>query len=130
MQNRLFFIFLAQFYKEILNASYLNESNLNTYKEEWIAWLTEYARKLSLENINNQGRIREMNLVNPKYVLRNYMAQLAIEAGEKGTYTLITELYELLKNPYAEQKNSEKWFVKRPLWALDTIGCSQLSCSS
>ncbi len=121
---------LNSFYKEILNASYLNESNLNTYKEEWIAWLTEYARKLSLENINNQGRIREMNLVNPKYVLRNYMAQLAIEAGEKGTYTLITELYELLKNPYAEQKNSEKWFVKRPLWALDTIGCSQLSCSS
>ena len=71
-----------------------------------------------------------MNLVNPKYVLRNYMAQLAIEAADKGDYTVISELFNLLKNPYEEQEEFEKWFVKRPDWARHKVGCSMLSCSS
>ena len=71
-----------------------------------------------------------MNNVNPKYVLRNYMAQLAIESADKGNYSLIEELYQLLKKPYNEQPDNEKWFVKRPEWARDKVGCSMLSCSS
>ena len=71
-----------------------------------------------------------MNAVNPKYVLRNYMAQLAIEAAEKGDYSLIDELFVLLKNPYDEQPNAERWFAKRPEWARHKVGCSMLSCSS
>jgi uncharacterized protein YdiU (UPF0061 family) len=71
-----------------------------------------------------------MNTINPKYVLRNYMAQLAIEAAEKEDYTLIDELYTLLKNPYDEQPQYEKWFAKRPDWARHKVGCSMLSCSS
>lgn len=71
-----------------------------------------------------------MNAINPKYVLRNYMAQLAIEAAEKEDYTLIDELYTLLKNPYDEQPQYEKWFAKRPDWARHKVGCSMLSCSS
>jgi uncharacterized protein YdiU (UPF0061 family) len=58
------------------------------------------------------------------------MAQLAIEAAEKEDYTLIDELYTLLKKPYDEQPNYEKWFAKRPDWARDKVGCSMLSCSS
>ena len=71
-----------------------------------------------------------MNNVNPKYVLRNYMAQLAIEAAEKEDYTVIDELYQLLKKPYSEQPKQHKWFAKRPEWAKDKVGCSMLSCSS
>ena len=71
-----------------------------------------------------------MNLVNPKYVLRNYMAQMAIEAAEKEDFSVINELYVLLKNPYDEQLEHEKWFAKRPEWARNKIGCSMLSCSS
>ena len=71
-----------------------------------------------------------MNLVNPKYVLRNYMAQLAIEAAEKEDYSVIEELHKMLQNPYDEQPEFEKWFVKRPNWALEKVGCSTLSCSS
>ncbi len=71
-----------------------------------------------------------MNLVNPKYVLRNYMAQLAIEAADEGDYTLIEELFEMLKKPYDEQPQYQKWFAKRPDWARTKIGCSMLSCSS
>ena len=68
---------------------------------------------------------------NPKYVLRNWMAQLAIDEAEKGDYSVAKELYKLLKNPYDEQsKFEEKWFQKRPEWAKNRVGCSMLSCSS
>ena len=58
------------------------------------------------------------------------MAQLAIDDANNGDYNLIGDLYELLKNPYAEQPENEKWFTKRPEWARNKIGCSKLSCSS
>ncbi len=71
-----------------------------------------------------------MNTVNPKYVFRNYMAQLAIDDADKGGYKLIDELFQMLKKPYDEQPKNEKWFAKRPDWARDKVGCSMLSCSS
>lgn len=117
-------------YKMIKGASYLVGELFASFKDNWMSWLQEYADKLKTENQNKAERIAKMNAVNPKYVLRNYMAQLAIEAAEKGNYELINELYELLKNPYDEQPDMEKWFAKRPDWALNKVGCSQLSCSS
>ena len=71
-----------------------------------------------------------MNATNPKYVLRNYMAQIAIDAADKGDYSVINELYKLLTQPYAEQNHMSKWASKRPEWALNKVGCSMLSCSS
>ncbi|MDG1551600.1 MAG: hypothetical protein P8Q95_07750, partial [Candidatus Poseidoniaceae archaeon] len=73
----------------------------------------------------------EMVVSNPKYVLRNWMAQLAIDAAESGDFSVCEELFNLLKNPYQEQPEfEEKWFQKRPEWARHRVGCSMLSCSS
>ena len=68
---------------------------------------------------------------NPKYVLRNWMAQLAIDEAEKGDFTLCEDLHSLLMNPYDEQPDQEeRWFQRRPEWARNRVGCSMLSCSS
>ncbi|MCW2121019.1 protein adenylyltransferase SelO [Flavobacterium sp. 7A] len=98
--------------------------------ETWTLWFEHYNQRLVFENEINSERREKMNAVNPKYVLRNYMSQLAIDAADKKDYTLIDELFQLLKNPYAEQPEHEKWFAKRPDWARDKVGCSMLSCSS
>ena len=71
-----------------------------------------------------------MNQVNPKYVLRNYLAQLAIDSAEQGDLSMLYDLEKMLKNPYDDQPEFDKWFAKRPDWAKDRAGCSMLSCSS
>ena len=100
------------------------------HSELWTKWLTQYDNRLQFEDDGYDTRKQQMNKVNPKYVLRNYMAQLAIDDAEKGQYDLIRELYILLKQPYNEQPEMEKWFAKRPDWAKERVGCSMLSCSS
>lgn len=97
---------------------------------EWQQWFDTYLNRLQYEIFSDDVRKDKMNAVNPKYVLRNYMAQLAIDAADKSDYTLLNELYVLLKNPYDEQSEYEKWFSKRPEWARNKVGCSMLSCSS
>ena len=97
---------------------------------QWKGWFQSYDQRLQSEGLTDQQRKTKMNLVNPKYVLRNYMAQLAIDDANKGDYDLIDELFQLLKKPYDEQPDNEKWFAKRPDWARHKVGCSMLSCSS
>ena len=101
-----------------------------TIKEKWNTWFVRYAARLQKEEITSKERKEKMNQVNPKYVLRNYMAQLAIDDANKGDYTLIETLFQLLKKPYEEQPENQQWFVKRPEWARHKVGCSMLSCSS
>lgn len=98
--------------------------------EAWNEWLVAYTRRLTLQDDSFEARKSRMDKVNPKYVLRNYMAQLAIEKAEKGDYSLVKELFELIQHPYEEQEELEKWFAKRPDWAKNKPGSSMLSCSS
>jgi uncharacterized protein YdiU (UPF0061 family) len=117
-------------FDKIKDAFYKIDEVKERVEETWLYWFTQYINRLQEEEISDSERKTKMNLVNPKYVLRNYMAQLAIDAADKEDYSLIDELYTLLQNPYDEQPKMEKWFAKRPDWARVKIGCSMLSCSS
>ncbi len=119
-----------EFWNVLKEVSYLEKSELKSRKKEWKEWFNCYLFRLHNEDLNVEERLTQMKKVNPKYVLRNYMAQLAIDQAETGNYSLIEELYNLLQNPYADQPNMEKWYTKRPEWARNKIGCSMLSCSS
>jgi uncharacterized protein YdiU (UPF0061 family) len=114
----------------VAHAFYKPDEIQGEIQKDWIAWFSMYAARLKLETQSNAQRAKTMNAINPKYVLRNYMAQLAIDAADKGDNKLLDELFQLLKKPYNEQPDNEKWFAKRPDWARNKVGCSMLSCSS
>ncbi len=114
----------------INEAFYKPEEIKKEILKSWENWFEKYLNRLNLEDHSDEERTIAMNSVNPKYVLRNYMAQVAIETAEKEDYTILKELHGLLKNPYEEQAELDKWYAKRPDWARDKIGSSMLSCSS
>lgn len=135
----IFFRNLGNIFKEDSVESSLDKITVAFYNEKdlteailnnWKTWLGQYRDRINEEVYTDSDRKQQMNRVNPKYVLRNYMSQLSINAANEGNYSLVNELFELLKNPYDEQPDKEEWFAKRPEWARNKVGCSMLSCSS
>lgn len=97
---------------------------------QWSAWIDLYRQRLARDGRSDDARRSDMEAVNPLYVLRNYMAQLAIDAAENGDASVVNELQTVLSQPYTPQIGAEKWAEKRPDWARTKVGCSMLSCSS
>ena len=134
----IFFRTLSSFKKEqpekgvelIQDAFYTPDTIKGNILNNWKQWFDDYAKRLEDETTSADERQKQMNKINPKYVLRNYMAQLAIDKADKGDVSLLEELYLMLKEPYLEQPKFEHWFAKRPEWARHKVGCSMLSCSS
>ncbi len=89
-----------------------------------------YAARMRVIGIDDQARRAAMNLVNPKYVLRNYLAQQAIDLAHSGDMSLTLDLLDVMRHPYDEQPQYEHHAGLRPDWARTKAGCSQLSCSS
>ena len=117
--------------KPLLAAYYVEEQVTEDYRHKMGEWLRRYIKRVQEDDSSNEERASSMNAVNPKYVLRNYLAQLAIDASEKGDHNLVNELLEVLRRPYDEQPEKESQFYqKRPDWARSRAGCSMLSCSS
>ncbi len=93
-------------------------------------WLRLYKTRIDTCDLDMGERKNRMNTVNPLYVLRNYIAQLAIDEADKGNNDRIAETLQVLRNPYEEQPGCEEYAFRRPEWARERAGCSMLSCSS
>lgn len=97
---------------------------------EWLDWLQSYSDRIQQDDQSPTDRREAMENVNPVYVLRNYLAQEAIDKAHEGDYSLVKQLLNLMQHAYTEQNGMERFAQKRPDWARHKVGCSMLSCSS
>ena len=89
-------------------------------------WFSDYVARLLCESSNDIERQKAMNQVNPKYVLRNHLAQFAIEKAQKKDFSEITKLLNILNKPFDEQIDHESYALAPPP-NLDVV---EVSCSS
>jgi uncharacterized protein YdiU (UPF0061 family) len=112
------------------NTWYQPQQINRTYIRDLQNWLRVYKHCAVENGLDESQRIQRMQRTNPRYVLRNYLAQLAIDKVQQGDNSMLHELHEVLRNPYDEQPGMEQYAQKRPEWARHRAGCSMLSCSS
>jgi uncharacterized protein YdiU (UPF0061 family) len=90
------------------------------------SWVVSFLERHSKETLSKDKRLKLMNQVNPKFILRNYMAQEAIEAAEVNDSSKLETLMIVITQPYEELIEHEKFATKSPIWAKDL----EISCSS
>ncbi|MGZ8928015.1 MAG: protein adenylyltransferase SelO, partial [Methylobacter sp.] len=76
----------------LMEAYYVSEQLTDEYKTRLGDWLKSYIKRVQSSGIADAERIKIMNAANPKYVLRNYLAQLAIDKAEQGDFSMVSEL--------------------------------------
>jgi len=77
-------------------------SSIDTHQMK--AWLELYEKRLEKEKVSKESRLVKMKKINPKYILRNYMLQDAIDAAQKGDFSLVNSLLTIAQNPYDEHE--------------------------
>lgn len=114
----------------LLNAVYYDQARQQAVQAPLQQWLQDYAARLRSDPLSASERLAKMTAANPLYVLRNWLAQEAIDRAEQGDLGGVHALQDVLRDPYTERAGLEHFAGKRPGWADHRAGCSMLSCSS
>ena len=94
-------------------------------RNDFDQWALPYRRRLGSETLSDAQRQTQMNQVNPKYILRNYMAETAIQQAEQGDYSEVERLLNLLQKPYDEHSDQAHYAAEPPQWAQQiSVSCS------
>ena len=100
--------------------------NLFIDRKQIDLWFSDYLKRLNIEGIDDSERSVKMNQINPKYVLRNHLAQHAITMAQSDDFSEVKRLLEILSSPYDEQ-NQYDLYASPPPSDLDPV---EVSCSS
>ena len=95
-------------------------------REAFDAWALRYATRLRAEGSSDAERGERMNRVSPKFVLRNHLAQAAIERAQRGDFDDTARLLKVLERPFDEQPEAAPYAAFPPEWAQSI----EVSCSS
>jgi len=95
-------------------------------RDRFDKWAARYQQRLSKENLSDAERQFNMKKINPKYILRNYMTEIAIQQAQVNhDYSEVNKLFKLLQNPFDEQPENESYADFPPDWAQDiSVSCS------
>ncbi len=89
-----------------------------------MTWLDRYDERIKY--IDPTERKKQMLSNNPKYVLKNYMLQEAIDAASEGDFSVVDDLFNIAQNPFDEHPEFERWAEATP----KEFKNQRLSCSS
>lgn len=89
------------------------------------AWLQDYRTRLQTQAGEEVRRQQAMNQVNPKFILRNHLAQQAIEKAEQHDFSEVRKLLDILTHPFDEQEENAHYAQEAPEWAKQlSVSCS------
>jgi uncharacterized protein YdiU (UPF0061 family) len=115
------------FFRRLCDFSAANQSIRDYFidRDQFDSWAEGYLQRLASQKLTDKQRCQFMQKVNPLYILRNYMAQTAIEAAEAGDYSEVELLLKILNNPYNPHPEAEKYEGLPPDWASKiSVSCS------
>ncbi len=102
----------------------LSTDTLDLEGENINEWLKLYNTRLEDETVSKEDRFASMRKINPKYILRNYMIQDAIDKAEQGDYTLVNDFLKIAQNPFDDHPKYEHYIKPKPNWEPLKCSCS------
>jgi len=101
-------------------------TDICVFREPMIKWFEEYKKVIERQNQDFKIMKELMRKTNPKFVIKNYMLQEAIDEAKKGNFKLVNDLLNIAQNPFDEHKNFERYSKPTPQEYANLM----LSCSS